>query len=102
MNKKTLPKFGNGDGNWSKMKDLLYLNRKKILFMKRVREPNLCESNFCQPSSHIFSVNFDLWFTFFHSSQIIPAPIFLWIKLKKYVQLGIIKLISEMYLCHYY
>ena len=26
MTIKTIPKFGNGDGNWSKMKDLLYRN----------------------------------------------------------------------------
>jgi hypothetical protein len=29
MTIKTKPKFGNGDGNWSKMKDLLYLTTKK-------------------------------------------------------------------------
>ena len=26
MTIKTMPTFGNGDGKWSKMKDLLYLN----------------------------------------------------------------------------
>jgi hypothetical protein len=48
----------------------MYLNRKKILFLKRVSEPN-----FCEPSSHIFSVNFDLWFTSFQSSQISRVPV---------------------------
>jgi hypothetical protein len=48
----------------------MYLNRKKILFIKRVREPN-----FCEPSSHIFPVNFDFWVTFFQSSQISREPV---------------------------
>jgi hypothetical protein len=50
----------------------VYLSRKKFVFIKKAREPNLCEPKFdeCEPSSHIFSMNFDSWFTFFHSSQI--------------------------------
>jgi hypothetical protein len=48
----------------------MYLNRKKIIFLKRFCLPNLLE-----PNSHIFSVNFDLWFTFFHSSQITREPV---------------------------
>ncbi len=33
------------------------------------------DPNFCEPSSHIFSVNFELWFTFFLSSQISSEPV---------------------------
>jgi hypothetical protein len=60
------------------------LNRKKNLFIKRVRE-----TNFCEPNSQFFSINFDfnssilddfgfnsLSFKFQvnHGSQIITAP----------------------------
>jgi hypothetical protein len=40
------------------------------LFTTRAREPN-----FCEPSLHIFLVNFELWFTFFLSSQIYSEPV---------------------------
>ena len=52
-----------------------YLDRKKFFLIKRIRAPNLCEPNLCAPSSYIFSENFDLWFTFFHSSQILREPV---------------------------
>ena len=38
-------------------------------------EPDFYETNFCEPGSHDFSVNFDLWFTYFHSSQKSREPV---------------------------
>ena len=48
----------------------IFLSKIFSIFTKRAREPN-----FCEPSSHIFSVNFVLWFTFFQSSQISGEPV---------------------------
>jgi hypothetical protein len=53
----------------------MYLNRKNFTFIKRIREPSFCEPNLCEPSSHNYSVNFDLWFTCFHSTKISREPV---------------------------
>jgi hypothetical protein len=53
----------------------MYLNRKNFTFIKRIREPSFCEPNLCEPSSPNYSVNFDLWFTCFHSTKISREPV---------------------------
>jgi hypothetical protein len=84
----------------------LYLKRKKFIFIKKLREPNFCEPklgelNLCEPSSHIFSVHSDLWFTFFHSSQILRGTSEPWFTNYRSDQKAILfcKIISYRYFC---
>ncbi len=53
----------------------MFLGKFFSLSTKRARESNFCEPNLCEPSSHIFSGNFILWFTLFQSSQISGEPV---------------------------
>jgi hypothetical protein len=72
MTIKTKPKFGNGDGNWSKMKDLLYIflyllyETNLIAFLNKIKKfIHACLQYFYFNKSNFLKLNYKVKIKFF-------------------------------------